>query len=253
MVWTAPKAWGVSELVTAANMNTHVRDNLKYLKGQAGTVAIEADITITNNIGQQITMIHSGGTIKDYRGVTSSGLGLWDVNRSNASGTFDDTAKSHARITLDPSGTASSIQFATASAANTAATEVVRIAGDGKVGFGTAAPQGRLHSYDAISGFLKWEFDGVDGTARTVIPNGAGDVLYRLAGISVVRASDGTTQAYSDFGAIGTPTPGGTFDIYAAGAGANKCTVTVNANGSVTVARSAGSLTYKVSLLLTWL
>jgi len=32
MAWTAPKDWATSELVTAANMNTHVRDNLNYLK-----------------------------------------------------------------------------------------------------------------------------------------------------------------------------------------------------------------------------
>jgi len=31
MAWTAPKTWTVGELVTAANMNTHVRDNLNSL------------------------------------------------------------------------------------------------------------------------------------------------------------------------------------------------------------------------------
>jgi hypothetical protein len=31
MAWTTPKDWATSELVTAANMNTHVRDNLNYL------------------------------------------------------------------------------------------------------------------------------------------------------------------------------------------------------------------------------
>lgn len=32
MAWTAPRTWVTGELVTAAMMNTHVRDNLGYLK-----------------------------------------------------------------------------------------------------------------------------------------------------------------------------------------------------------------------------
>lgn len=31
MAWTNPKTWSVGELVTAANMNTHVRDNLNNI------------------------------------------------------------------------------------------------------------------------------------------------------------------------------------------------------------------------------
>jgi hypothetical protein len=30
--WTAPRTWIVAELVTAAYMNAHVRDNLNYPK-----------------------------------------------------------------------------------------------------------------------------------------------------------------------------------------------------------------------------
>ncbi len=31
MSWTAPKTWAVGEVVTATNMNTHLRDNLKAI------------------------------------------------------------------------------------------------------------------------------------------------------------------------------------------------------------------------------
>lgn len=34
MAWTAPRTWVTGELVTASLMNTHVRDNLNYLKSQ---------------------------------------------------------------------------------------------------------------------------------------------------------------------------------------------------------------------------
>lgn len=41
MAWTAPRTWVTLELVTAAIMNTHVRNNLLYLKGEAGPVEVE--------------------------------------------------------------------------------------------------------------------------------------------------------------------------------------------------------------------
>ena len=43
MGWTAPRTWATSELVTASMMNTHVRDELKYLKGQDGTISLEGN------------------------------------------------------------------------------------------------------------------------------------------------------------------------------------------------------------------
>ena len=39
MAWTAPRTWVTNEVVTAANMNTHVRDNLSYLKGETDKMA----------------------------------------------------------------------------------------------------------------------------------------------------------------------------------------------------------------------
>lgn len=32
MAWTTPKTWASGEIVSAANLNTHLRDNLNYLK-----------------------------------------------------------------------------------------------------------------------------------------------------------------------------------------------------------------------------
>lgn len=38
MAWTAPRTWVTDELVTAAIMNTHVRDNLSFLKSVQDTL-----------------------------------------------------------------------------------------------------------------------------------------------------------------------------------------------------------------------
>ena len=44
MSWTSPKTWVVGTLTTAADLNTHIRDNLRYLKG------LDGDITFGSNI-----------------------------------------------------------------------------------------------------------------------------------------------------------------------------------------------------------
>lgn len=44
MAWTAPRTWTTGELVTAAIMNTHVRDNLLHLGEPAG---LTVDDTVT--------------------------------------------------------------------------------------------------------------------------------------------------------------------------------------------------------------
>lgn len=39
MAWTNPKDWAAAETVTAANMNTNLRDNLEHIAGTAGFTA----------------------------------------------------------------------------------------------------------------------------------------------------------------------------------------------------------------------
>jgi hypothetical protein len=116
---------------------------------------------------------------------------------------------------------------------------------DGNVGIGTASPQGIIHSYDSIGGFLVWEYDGLDATVRTAIPNGSGDVLYRLHASYVLRDS-------------ATAVASGTTDVSNGASvnltvGANTVRLRVNADGSCDVARTAGTDTIKVNLVLTWL
>ena len=138
-------------------------------------------------------------------------------------------------------------QNAPSGVADAAATLTNRmiITAPGYVGIGTTSPQGISHSYDAISGSLKWEYDGLDATVRAIIPNGTGDVLYRLHASYVLRDSaaavaSGTTDVSN--GASVNLTVGG-----------NTIRLRVNANGSCDVARTAGTDTIKVNLVLTWL
>ena len=91
-----------------------------------------------------------------------------------------------------------------------------------------------------------WTADIPDDTARTVVPNGAGDCLYRLTCLYVVRASDGGVDS-----GITDVSNGANVNIY--NVGADTLVLVVNANGSILVMRTAGALTYKVALWLAWL
>ena len=53
MGWTSPLTWVVAQIVTAANMNTHIRDNLNYLKGVNQVPTIESGLIIDNTGGDE--------------------------------------------------------------------------------------------------------------------------------------------------------------------------------------------------------
>lgn len=48
MGWTAPYDWVASEVPTADLFNTHIRDNLRYLKGLDGDITFSDDILFTS-------------------------------------------------------------------------------------------------------------------------------------------------------------------------------------------------------------
>lgn len=251
MAWTTPDSYSVGEILAAAKLNTHLRDNLRYLKGLDGAVTIESPLTVSGATPALMLLSHTSGPYPSYQGIGSTGVGGWDINRNPASGSFGDTAKSHARIALDGSGATSFMQFLTANAANTAASERMRITGAGSVGIGVTAPQGPLHVFGALSGVIHYEFDGVDGTARTVLPNATGDVVYAYWAAWVIRASTGEVRSDSISGTGATP--GSNITLQTLNAGADVCQLQVNANGAVTVQRTAGAKTYKVGLWMLWL
>lgn len=87
----------------------------------------------------------------------------------------------------------------------------------------------------------------VDGSAQTIISNGAGDVLRGVYGQFVYYDSAGNFN-----GGVITPTPvSSTFDLV--NDGTNILRLTVAADGSVTIARAGGSRTYDVNIRLMWL
>ena len=84
MAWTSPRTWVASEVVSAATMNQHVRDNLQFLYSriQTGTATITpsapntpTSITVTFPVPFASTpyVVASGAT--GVPGVTVTGVG----------------------------------------------------------------------------------------------------------------------------------------------------------------------------------
>lgn len=91
-----------------------------------------------------------------------------------------------------------------------------------------------------------WTWNDLDDNARAIIPNGAGDATAGITAIYYLSESGGGRD-----GGIVTVDNGAGVDLY--DDGVDVCTLTVNADGSVTIVRSAGAATFDVALQMVWI
>jgi len=113
----------------------------------------------------------------------------------------------------------------------------------GSLGIGTAAPQGPLHIHDGRGGSIFVTKTGVNGTAQTIIPDGAGDVT-RMVYFEAI-ASDGTNTEKS----IADIAPSNSTTLIV---GSGTLKFEVAANGKFTVQRTSGSGTFDVTIEAIW-
>lgn len=115
----------------------------------------------------------------------------------------------------------------------------------GYVGLGTIP----THPIEVVSGpgrCASWGYNGVDGTAQTIIADGTGDVTE---GITVQYVASEVTGADSYGGTVYLE-PGDSWVVCTDDT--NILTLACAANGSVTVQRTAGTDTYKFTAWLVW-
>lgn len=248
MAWTAPGTFVAGTVGTAAVMNTQLRDNMLYLKGQAGAVSIEnalmigsasapsyraqvtvADATATRTgaIGAELGMENTSTGGVRYSGIrfraADTGATVRSASRvlgSYAAGTFNDS-----QLILQTSDGVETFR------------DVITLRGS-STGIGTSAPQGALHvigqtpAFAAQGGMMLLEAPAVNGTLQTLTAAGT---VTRAAGFFVIdRNSNG--------GSIVQPAPFGVN----LGASNNTSvvnfdtiTVAVTAGGAITVQRTA--------------
>ncbi len=95
MAWTAPRTYVPGEILTADILNTHVRDDLRYLKGLDGTTAFSAGATFAGAI--TATNLVASGTYAGDNAVNKAiahGLGVvpkmvWIIETQAATGVGD--------------------------------------------------------------------------------------------------------------------------------------------------------------------
>lgn len=255
MAWTAPATYSVSEVVTASKLNTHIRDNLLYLKGQAGAVAIEDDMTIgaTTAAAARLHVIRSGGGVQEalrLDNVTNTAGNGSSVVWRNAAQSFHAALIQAVR---NGSGTDFLLQFG-ASANFTSVDALVGMTlTSAGLGIGTAAPAGKLHVLGAgAGGAIFFESAVVAGTAVQVLPSGG---LQKIGIVNAVAQSTDDLAAGSlpladgsGFIAVG----GSTNDYRIVDATPDFCVVRVLTNGTVQLIRTGGTKTYRVALWLVY-
>lgn len=233
MAWTAPRTWVVSELVTAALMNTHIRDQFDYLKGNAGAVVISDTLQATKlGLGVAPSASYTAyilGNLPMRLEQTSSGIDYLDLNNTAAAG------NRWALRIRDLAEGDFGIRDVTAGAYR------LYITSTGNVGLGIATPTNKLHVKGSIVNWVFWEGDAIDGTARTVLANSS--ALYAQAGFAITRPSNGATPNVLSLNATSLA---GTTLYSVAG---DQCLLTAGSGGYI-VQRTSGSLTYKVALVL---
>jgi hypothetical protein len=111
MAWTAPRTWTTGEVVTAAMMNAHIRDNL--LETSAATATTAGDIVYAdaaNSMGSRLGIASAPGIL-----ATTGSAPVWrsvaqlvgDVSNTTTSSSFVDFDA------FDPVGTAVTVTLTT--------------------------------------------------------------------------------------------------------------------------------------------
>ncbi len=141
--------------------------------------------------------------------------------------------------------------FVTPNAADTAFFHKQLFFMDGMTAVGTLlAPSAdgltRTKTYGLVGGSLVWDYNGLDGTARTIHAHNAEDVVSGALFHYVIKPSTGAAV-----GGTATLTPNTNTTLY--NVGSDVVTLYVATDGSVTVARTGGTLTYKLIVQMLWL
>lgn len=291
MAYSTPSTATVGQILTSARWNSEVRDNLRYLKGMDGPVTIDNALTVSGSVAAASASVSGalttntlsvtgttgpltvagnlgmnptptlGATINNVvqasrRSYAANGNVMFETDwlRRDASGTGWNNARTHNALSVDSSFATPGVDTRTwyeRSPSNGVhywgdqATTFATLTSTG-LGVGTTAPKGRLHAYGSIGGCLHWDYNGFVNIAVTVLP--AGSVNKALWVQGVILGSGGTANGVNGY----ILALSNNWQLYADG-GTNSAFIYLNADGSVTVARTAGGQSYKASLWITYI
>ena len=144
--WTSPRTWIAAEVVTAGQMNTHVRDNLIVLR--AGGITVTSQAIGDLLCAPSTTAFARLADVATGQVVTSGGVGVCPSYSATPGLTSVDIATTvlygNRAITVDTGGVLNIVLASAAGDDFTVDTTKLVVEGDsGNVGIGTASP-GRL-------------------------------------------------------------------------------------------------------------
>ncbi len=238
MAWTAPRTWSTGELVTKAIMDTHVRDNLRYLKGLDGAVTIEDRMTLPVTSGTNGRGLRFASGANDFAGAQGFDDGSISYLILAANRYFDGTAyqqmnaRAGANLVLNGSGF---LTFNTFAAASNTQVERMRITSDGALGLGTASPQGPLQINGVGGKVLFLQANALNNTLQTLavagtVTTGAGFYIWDKNNTTGAVVVGSTSTAVN----VGGP-------LTSTYANADTITFGVTAGGAITVQRTTGT------------
>lgn len=236
MAWTAPSSYAVSEIVTAAKLNIQVRDNLNYLKGNAGAVLI-SDTLQASGLGIGVApapasyIAYIRGNLPVRIEQTASAIDYLDLNNTAGSNRWAIRIRDLAEGDFGIRDVTAGLYRMYMNAA-------------GNVGFGTIAPQGKLHAVGAGGGLMFLSASAVTTTLVTIAAAGAvttGAVFW----IFDHNNTGGANLAVLPFPTIATSAS----TTYV---NSDTITVAVTAGGAITVQRTAtgNGGTHEINMLV---
>lgn len=123
MSWTAPKTWTSGEVLTAANMNTHVRDNLSFLFPGATSDAVPR-LFATNNTARAFTANVEINLVMDT--VVDDNAGGWNAGPGNYTAPLDGVYM--VGVSVGEDGSKTNIRRASIGWGATTSTNTIRVA-----------------------------------------------------------------------------------------------------------------------------
>jgi hypothetical protein len=193
MAWTTPASYSVSEVLAASKLNTHVRDNLRFLKGLDGNITLESPVRVESTFPQVFWKDTDGSAdAKVWSAYADSNL--WKLRTMNdAEGTSVDV------MTATRSGTAiSGIAFAapisatilTVGNTNFSSVGTIRMANATGIGWRNAANSADITMTVDSSNRLQTD-------ALTILGNGASLALQGTGNMFIVANGTMTFQPAS--------------------------------------------------------